>query len=79
MENKETVLVTGGSGFIACYCMIALLNNGYKAKATLCSLEKSELVKQMLKEGGILSFEDLSFAKADLEDEKSWEKAADGC
>ncbi|KAB1231685.1 SDR family oxidoreductase [Chryseobacterium viscerum] len=79
MENKETVLVTGGSGFIASYCMIALLNHGYKVRATLRSLNKSELVKQMLKEGGINSFENLTFAEADLEDELSWEKAAEGC
>lgn len=79
MENKETVLVTGGSGFIASYCMIALLNNGYKVKATLRSLKKSDLVKQMLKEGGISSFENLSFAEADLQDESSWEKAVEGC
>lgn len=79
MENKETVLVTGGSGFIACYCMITLLNNGYKVRATLRSLEKSELVKQMLREGGITSFENLSFAEADLGNETSWEKAAEGC
>ncbi|MDC8099763.1 SDR family oxidoreductase [Chryseobacterium rhizosphaerae] len=79
MKNKETVLVTGGSGFIACYCMITLLNNGYKVKATLRSLKKSELVKKMLQEGGIHSFEDLSFAEADLLDEKSWERAAEGC
>lgn len=79
MEKKETVLVTGGSGFIACYCMIALLNKGYKVKATLRSLKKSELVKEMLKEGGVTSFEDLSFAEADLQNEASWEKAAEGC
>lgn len=79
MEKKETVLVTGGSGFIACYCMIALLNKGYKVKATLRSLKKADLVKEMLKEGGIASFEDLSFAEADLENEASWEKAAEGC
>jgi len=79
MANKETVLVTGGSGFIASYCIITLLNNGYKVKATLRSLKKAELVKQMLKEGGIQSFEDISFIEADLLDEASWEKAAEGC
>ena len=79
MENKETVLVTGGSGFIASYCIITLLNNGYKVKATLRSLKKSELVKQMLKEGGIHAFENLSFAEADLQNEQSWEKAVQGC
>ncbi|MFZ4928908.1 SDR family oxidoreductase [Chryseobacterium sp. Mn2064] len=79
MENKETVLVTGGSGFIASYCIITLLNNGFKVKAAIRSLKKADLVKQMLKEGGIQSFEDLSFAEADLENEASWEKAAEGC
>jgi dihydroflavonol-4-reductase len=79
MENKETVLVTGGSGFIASYCIIALLNGGYKVRATLRSLKKAELVKQMLQEGGIHSIDDLSFAEADLENELSWEKATEGC
>ena len=79
MEKKETVLVTGGSGFIACYCMITLLNNGYKVKAALRSLKKAELVKEMLKEGGITSFDDVSFTEADLQNEASWDDAAEGC
>lgn len=79
MGNKEIVLITGGSGFIASYCIITLLNNGYKVKATLRSLNKSALVKQMLKEGGINSFENLSFVEADLQNEASWEKAVEGC
>ncbi|WP_347218296.1 aldehyde reductase [Chryseobacterium sp.] len=79
MEKKETVLVTGGSGFIACYCMITLLNNGYKVKAALRSLKKTELVKEMLKEGGITSFEDVSFTEADLQNEAGWDNAAEGC
>ncbi|UWX61912.1 aldehyde reductase [Chryseobacterium oranimense] len=79
MENKETVLVTGGSGFIASYCIITLLNNGYKVNATLRSLKKADLVKQMLKEGGITSFDDLSFAEADLQNASGWEKAVEGC
>ncbi|KFF25889.1 SDR family oxidoreductase [Chryseobacterium vrystaatense] len=79
MENKKTVLVTGGSGFIASYCMIALLNNGYKVKASLRSLKKAELVKQMLKEGGITNLDDLSFVEAELSNEASWANAAQGC
>ncbi|MNK21080.1 3 beta-hydroxysteroid dehydrogenase/Delta 5--_4-isomerase [compost metagenome] len=79
MENKETVLITGGSGFIASYCMITLLKNGFKVRASLRSLNKSELVKKMLKQGGINNFEDLSFVLADLGNEASWENAADGC
>jgi dihydroflavonol-4-reductase len=79
MENKETVLVTGGSGFIASYCIITLLNNGYKVKATLRSLKKAGLVKQMLEEAGIRSFDNLSFAEADLQNESGWDKATEGC
>ncbi|WP_420148527.1 SDR family oxidoreductase [Spirosoma sp.] len=79
METKETVLVTGGSGFIASYCIIALLNKGYKVKATLRSLKKAESVKQMLKEGGIRSLDGLSFVEADLQNEAGWPKAVDGC
>ncbi|QHV94298.1 SDR family oxidoreductase [Spirosoma endbachense] len=79
MENKQTVLVTGGSGFIATYCIMALLREGYKVKATLRSLKKAELVKQMLKQGGLHSVDDLSFVEADLQNEPSWEKATKGC
>ena len=79
MENKETVLVTGGSGFIASYCIITLLNHGYKVRATLRSLKKSELVKQMLKQGGVQTVEGLSFVEADLQDESGWESAIKGC
>ncbi|QDK81110.1 aldehyde reductase [Spirosoma sp. KCTC 42546] len=79
MENKQTVLVSGGSGFIASYCIIALLRNGYNVRVTLRSLKKAELVKQMLKEGGLNSVDDLTFVEADLENESSWEKAIVGC
>ncbi len=83
MENKETVLVTGGSGFIASYCIIDLLKNGYNVKASLRNLNKTDLVKEMLRKGGISSEEllneNLSFVTAELSDEKSWEKAAEGC
>ncbi len=79
MENKQTVLVTGGSGFIATYCMIALLNNGYKIRATLRSLNKADLVKQMLKNGGIQNISDVSFIEAELSDEACWHNAVKDC
>jgi len=82
MENlKEpaTVLVTGGSGFIASYCIIALLKKGYKVKASLRSLSRVGDVKQMLTVGGITDFKDLSFVQADLSQENAWLDAAKGC
>ena len=82
MENvkaPETVLVTGGSGFIASYCIIALLNKGYRVRASLRSLSRVEDVKQMLSVGGISDFDKLSFVEADLSREVGWTAAAEGC
>ncbi|AEV98076.1 epimerase [Niastella koreensis] len=82
MENTkgpETVLVTGGSGFIASYCIIELLKKGYRVKATLRSLNRVADVKQMLSVGGIRDFENLSFVQVDLSQENGWMEAAKGC
>lgn len=82
MENQkrpETVLVTGGSGFIAGYCIIALLQKGYKVRASLRSLKRIAEVKQQLSVGGIRDFENLSFVEADLSQESAWMEAAKGC
>jgi dihydroflavonol-4-reductase len=78
-NNDKTVLVTGGSGFIASYCMIALLNKGYKVKASLRSLNRIADVKQMLTTGGISNFDNLSFVEAELSQENGWKEAAQGC
>ncbi|WP_217603309.1 aldehyde reductase [Chitinophaga sp. GbtcB8] len=78
-SNGKRVLVTGGSGFIASYCIIALLNKGYKVKASLRSLNRIPDVKQMLSTGGISNFDNLSFVEADLSQENRWKEAAQGC
>ncbi|WP_261387905.1 hypothetical protein [Chitinophaga pinensis] len=54
-NNNKLVLVTGGSGFIASYCMIALLRAGFKVRASLRALSKADEVKGMLRQGGIQS------------------------
>jgi len=78
-SNGKMVLVTGGSGFIASYCIIALLNKGYKVRASLRSLSRIADVKQMLSTGGITDFDNLSFVEADLSQENGWKEAAQGC
>ncbi|CAC9976807.1 MULTISPECIES: SDR family oxidoreductase [Flavobacterium] len=78
-EKDKTVLVTGGSGFIAVHCILKLLKEGYSVKTTLRSLNRQDEVKQMLKVGGISTFENLSFIQADLSSDKNWNEAVKGC
>ena len=79
-SNKEkTVLVTGGSGFVALHCIQQLLNNGYKVRTTLRSLKKKQEVLDALKEGGINSFENLEFVETDLMKDANWDSATKGC
>lgn len=44
----ETVLVTGGTGYVAGWTIRKLLEKGYSVKATVRSARKGEIVKTML-------------------------------
>lgn len=79
MENSETVLVTGGTGFVAIHCILQLLQKGYNVKATLRPIKRKEEIIDMLRNGGITSFDKLSFVEADLTEERNWAEAAKGC
>lgn len=73
------VLVTGGAGFIAVHCMLKLLNEGYRVKATLRDLSRESSVRAMLHEGGVDAGDRLAFIKADLSRDESWNKAVEDC
>jgi nucleoside-diphosphate-sugar epimerase len=78
--NKEKlVLVTGGTGFVAGHCILQLLQNGYKVRTTVRALSKKDKVKEVLKNGGIASFEKIDFIEADLGNDKNWGEAVNGC
>src|SRR5258706_5190887 len=74
----ETVLVTGGTGFVGVHCILQLLNKGYKVKTTLRGLNRKSKVLEMLKVGGITSFDNLEFIEADLTKDANWDEAAKG-
>src|SRR5947207_15675867 len=78
-EARQTVLVTGGTGFVGAHCILQLLNQGYRVRTTLRSLSKKNEVIEMLRNGGAGAREDLSFMEADLSSDTNWEGAVNGC
>jgi dihydroflavonol-4-reductase len=77
--NDELVLVTGGTGFIAQHCILALLSSGYRVRTTVRSLAREVEVRGNLKVGGAEPGDRLSFVAADLGADQGWAEAAAGC
>jgi len=75
----NTVLVTGGSGFVGSYCVAQLLAAGYQVRATLRSLNREPEVRAMLQTAGVDPANRLSFVAADLENDDGWPAAVAGC
>ena len=75
----STVLVTGGSGFIATYCIIQLLGAGHQVRTTVRNLSREADVRAMLKAGGAEAGNRLVFFAADLQNDAGWAEAVAGC
>ena len=76
---SNTILVTGGSGFIGSHCILQLLAAGYQVRTTVRSLKREADVRAMLKQGGAEPGYRLSFIAADLENDAGWPEAVAGC
>jgi nucleoside-diphosphate-sugar epimerase len=79
MENSETVLVTGGTGFVASHCILQLLQKGYNVKTTLRSMKRKDEVIAMMKEGGFTPGDKLQFVETDLLKDTNWDEAVKDC
>jgi len=75
----STVLVTGGSGFIAVHSILQLLASGHQVCTTVRSLKREVDVRAMLQQGGVTPGNRLSFFVADLEKDAGWQQAVAGC
>ena len=76
--SGQTVLVTGGSGYIGSWCVIGLLQQGYTVRTTVRSLAREAAVRAAI--GTVVDPQDrLSFHAADLTSDAGWNDAAAGC
>ena len=74
-----TILVTGGSGFIAGHCLLQLAAAGHDVRTTVRSLSREPEVRARLKAAGGDPGARLSFFAADLLQDSGWAEAAKGC
>jgi len=70
-----TVLVTGGSGYIAGFLIRQLIENGWNVNTTVRSLKREDEVRRWL----AVEASKLHFFAADLENDAGWAEAMAGC
>jgi dihydroflavonol-4-reductase len=77
-QQRDLVLVTGGSGYIAGFCIAELIAQGYAVRTTVRSLSREAEVRATLAK--IVDAGDrLSFVAADLNSDAGWAQALSGC
>lgn len=78
MGEQQTVLVTGGSGFLGGWCLVELLRRGYRARTTVRDIAREEKVRAGV--GSQVDAQDrLTVVAADLTDDRGWAEAVAGC
>lgn len=76
MQDRDLVVVTGASGFIAQHTIKILLEKGYAVRGTVRDPGRVERLTAAL--SAQCDVTDLSFAKADLSEDDGWEAALSG-
>jgi dihydroflavonol-4-reductase len=77
MMTRGLVLATGGSGYIAGFCIAQLLNEGWRVRTTVSSLARADEVRVAI--GKIASnAAAIEFAAADLNSDAGWADAVAG-
>jgi dihydroflavonol-4-reductase len=77
-EGEQTVLVTGGSGFLGGWCLVELLQRSYRARTTVRDLARESEVRAAV--GTQVDARDrLDVVAADLTKDDGWADAVAGC
>jgi nucleoside-diphosphate-sugar epimerase len=78
--ERETVLVTGGSGFLGSWCVAELLRRGHAVRTTVRDLSReAELRSRVQDLSGSDDAGALTVLAADLRSDDGWDAAVDGC
>lgn len=77
-NGSQTVLVTGGSGFLGGWCLTELLRSGYRVRTTVRDPSREPEIRAMLAPEGDVA-DRLSVRVADLSGDAGWDEAVDGC
>src|SRR6185437_15281249 len=77
-NGEQTVLVTGGSGFLGGWCLVELLQRSYRARTTVRDLARESEVRAAV--GTQVDARDrLDVVAADLTKDDGWADAVAGC
>lgn len=74
----DTVLVTGGTGYIAGWCIVQLLERGYNVRTTVRDAAREQRVREAIA-AAKAAVDRLGFAVADLNHDEGWDAAVAGC
>jgi nucleoside-diphosphate-sugar epimerase len=75
----DTVLVTGGTGFLGGHCIARLLRRGYDVRTTVRDAAREPAVRSTIEAAGVNAGSRLSVAVANLEADEGWDAAVAGC
>lgn len=76
---NDTVLVTGGTGFVAQWCIVDLLDAGFDVRTTVRRPTAIDEVRAAVGGRARHDAARLTFATADLTADEGWDAAVDGC
>ncbi|HUB56706.1 MAG TPA: aldehyde reductase [Mycobacterium sp.] len=74
----DAVLVTGGSGFVAGWCIVELLKNGHTVRASVRDPRRAVSVRDAVSRV-VDPGDRLRFVTADLLSDENWDEAVAGC
>jgi nucleoside-diphosphate-sugar epimerase len=76
--DGKTVLVTGGSGYLAGWCIVELLRRGYRVRTTVRNASREHEVHAAV-DSEVDSHHNLTVHQADLLSDDHWDLVIEGC